>query len=290
MIYQRAPAPALQPFIQTLWTTDGGAALAQRGDSCGHRFECVLPTGAMHIVLRLSDVPVRVLRKVFSNEWQVLRRGMVGGVRATAFVREPGPASPAVGALLQPGAAPLLFGVGADELAERHTPLDELLGAAAGLLWEQLAEAATLPARLNLFEAFLAERLPVVRGLDPLVAQLLAGVRQSLSVQAAVDCSGLSHRQFIVHFRRQFGIAPKAYLRLRRFQAALRQLHADPSSTLATLALETGYSDQPHFNREFLAVTGVAPGEYRRHAPRHTHHLPLPTWPSAGQFSSRQQS
>ena len=41
------------------------------------------------------------------------------------------------------------------------------------------------------------------------------------------------------------------------------------------VALQAGYSDQPHFNREFKAFAGVSPGRYLRLEPVHPRHVPI---------------
>ena len=43
---------------------------------------------------------------------------------------------------------------------------------------------------------------------------------------------------------------------------------------LMELALEAGYSDQSHFNRDFLEIAGMTPQAYRRAAPTSPHHVP----------------
>jgi hypothetical protein len=55
----RPPKAALRPFVDLLWTADGaGVSYAISGR------ELVLPTGAVHIVFRLGDRPLRVSRIV----------------------------------------------------------------------------------------------------------------------------------------------------------------------------------------------------------------------------------
>lgn len=51
-------------------------------------------------------------------------------------------------------------------------------------------------------------------------------------------------------------------LRGLRAQRAMR-LMRETTNTLAEIALSVGYSDQAHFHRAFLAVSGMAPGEWR---------------------------
>jgi AraC-like DNA-binding protein len=99
-------------------------------------------------------------------------------------------------------------------------------------------------------------------------------------VHAVVKQSGYSHRHFISLFRGAVGLSPKAHCRILRFQKALR-CASDGTASWAWIALEAGYSDQAHFNRDFLEFTGVTPMVYRRIAPAFPYHIAVPTRPSA---------
>ncbi len=285
MSVTRLPVPALRPFVSLVWASDGvpAARYAQP------RYEHALPGGAMHLVFRLTDDPLRILDggsnaqpQAMPNlqatpNLQALAGAMIGGVRSRYYLREMAAPSCSVGAVLRPGAAALLFGAPADEFAERHTPLDALWGSAAASLREQLLDAAHAEARLALLEAALLARLPRVLGMHPAIAAVLADLHALPSVAAAVQCSGLSHRQFIAQFRHAMGLAPKTWLRVHRFQCALQALRHDENLALARLAVEAGYSDQAHFNREFLEFAGVTPVAYQRQAPHEANHLPVDT-------------
>src|SRR5206468_3996838 len=122
---------------------------------------------------------------------------VVGGARATFYLRDTPRRVRTVGAVLLPGAAALLFGAPADELAGRHTPLLDLWGrSAVEEARERLLEAADPERQLELFEALLAARLPALRGLHPAVAHALARFPSTGDVGAVVDETGYSHRRF----------------------------------------------------------------------------------------------
>lgn len=268
MVLRRPPAPALRPFVATLWLSDGDET------PTGAARERVLPSGCMHVVLRLAGEPLRVFAGETDTEGRTLGHALVGGARSGYYVRDVSRPGPAVGAMLRPGAGPLLLGVPADELAERHTPLDALWGADAERERARLAEAATPEARLDRFEALLAARL-LPGGLHPVVAHALGRFAAGASVGRVVEESGTSHRRFIALFRAGVGLPPKAWLRVMRFHAALERAAAGPIAW-SELALDAGYADQSHFNRDFRAFAGITPGEFRALAPREAHHVPIP--------------
>lgn len=259
---RRAPRRELSPFIARLWASDDAA----RGDR-----ELVLPTGAMHVVIRL-DEPLRVFEGPRTELPRTIGHAIVGGARATAYVRDVSRPVCSVGAQLRPGAAELLLGVPALDLAGCHTRLDELWGRFADELRERLAAVGDSRRRLDAFEAALLARLPRVRAIHPAVAHALARFAASDDVGAVVDDVGYSHRRFIALFRDAVGLAPKRYCRVQRLQRAIAGI---PTSSLAEVAVDAGYSDQSHLNREFRELAGLSPGEYRTRVPAASHHVPL---------------
>jgi AraC-like DNA-binding protein len=147
----------------------------------------------------------------------------------------------------------------------------------------QLLEARTPARRLEVLEAALAARLQQARTLHPAVAMALARFAKAPgalgTVRDAVVESGYSHRRFITLFRRAVGLGPKEYGRVLRFQAALARA-ATPGASWADIAAAAGYSDQSHLHRDFLALAGVSPGEYRSLAPASPHHVPIAASPA----------
>jgi AraC-like DNA-binding protein len=270
MQLMRLPIAVLRPFVALVWASDDAAVGKYEQPAREH----VLPSGTMHLVFRLTDYPLRILDSPDAPRPQPVGSSMIGGARSRFYVRELSAPSSSVGAVLRPGAATLLFGVPADTLAERHTPLEDLWGTSADDVRDRLVEAGSAEERLVILEGALATRLPRVRSLHPAIAAVLDEMNTLPSIEAAVQRSGFSHRSFVAHFRRTVGLGPKTYMRVLRFQRALRSLRRDGATvSLASLAAEAGYSDQAHFNRDFLAFTGVTPTTYRRLSPSEANHL-----------------
>jgi AraC-like DNA-binding protein len=255
-----------------MWVQDQNDSVAIVGSPREH----VLPTGSMHLVFRLSDHPLRVFEYDDDACGTNIGYAIVGGARAKYYVREISNGVQSVGVQFQPGGADTLFGVSADELAGRHTPLDELWGNFALEIRERLLAAVGPTLRLDLFETLLYQRLPRVHGMHPAVAQALQRLTPTSSVKEIVKENGYSHRRFVELFRRAVGLTPKLYTRILRFQAILDRLSTKPNSgPMVELALDAGYSDQSHFNREFREFAGVSPGDYLTAAPSFGNHVPV---------------
>jgi len=271
MLFTRLPSPSLSPFVRRLWAIDTTGA---PHPSLRAR-ERVLPTGEMHLVFRLTDHPLRLFSAADDRTGRIIGHTIVGGVASTYYLRDVSLPVQSVGVQLHPAACELLFGVPAAELAGRHVSLDSFWGASAEEARDRLQQRSNLEDKTTILESILAGRLPRMRGLHPAVAHALRRFEVSASVGQVVQESGWSHRQFIELFRQAMGMTPKAYSRLMRFQGAVRKLTADPKAPASGVALDAGYSDQPHLNREFLEFAGVTPGEYRALSPARTHHVPI---------------
>lgn len=277
MYVSRPPSGPLRAFVAQLWLADD-TDLPPRAEACR---EHVIPTGAMHLVIRLSDTPLRIYASDVAREAEELGCAVVGGARSTYYVRDTTARVRSVGAMLHPGASLPLLGVPADALAERHTRLAALWGEAATAALRDQLRAERCDERGNergnddplaVFEAALAARLPRLRGVHPVIAHAVARFDAAADVAAVVDETGYSHRRFLTLFRDAVGLAPKRYGRVRRFHHALARAAASPIGW-SELAHASGYADQAHLAREFAQLAGITPTAFRQVAPRHPHHV-----------------
>lgn len=270
MSLSRPPLAALRPFVELIWACDGAAPRPAPAR------ELVLPTGALHLVVRLDDAPLRVFRSPADNDGVSLRHAVIGGARAAPYVKDITRPVPTVGALLRPGAAGLLIGAPAGAFTGAHWTLADIWGAAVvDRLRDRLAAAMSPTSHLAIFETALLARLPRPAHLDPRIAHALARIPQGTPVAAvAADC-GLSHRHFTARFHEAVGLTPKAWARVGRFGRALDRLTAEPAIAWAELAAAEGYADQAHFAREFRDLAGLTPGAWRRRAPAQPRHVLL---------------
>lgn len=270
--------PQLRPWIETVW------ACARPDAAPGHAREHSLPSGALHLAVRLDGPPLRLYAGADDARGHGHGPAVLAGARAGYCIKDTSQPAASVGAVLRPGAALALFGVSAAELEGRHIGLDELCGAAAaGELYERLAADADPLRRRQVFEDFLRARLRPVRGLDPQIARAVRALEGAAParadedgrVAALVRASGRSHRRFIAGFRDAAGLSPKRYARVLRFKRVLQALAATPRPDWVQLAQDAGYFDQSHLIREFREFAGVSPRAYLAAGAVSPHHLPV---------------
>jgi AraC-like DNA-binding protein len=86
------------------------------------------------------------------------------------------------------------------------------------------------------------------------------------TVRHAACAAGLGERQFERRFAVDHGLAPKRWLRIKRFEQSVVRMAAGPQAgvaSLGALAAESGYADQGHMTREFREIADHTPGRLR---------------------------
>lgn len=86
---------------------------------------------------------------------------------------------------------------------------------------------------------------------------------EPLRVDALARIAGVSLAQFDRRMRRIFQLSSSQFLIKTRIDAAARLL-AETEEPIAAIAQAAGYSDQSGLSRQFRAVTGLTPLQYRR--------------------------
>ncbi|NHZ90892.1 helix-turn-helix domain-containing protein [Massilia sp. CCM 8733] len=88
-----------------------------------------------------------------------------------------------------------------------------------------------------------------------------AHLDQSLSLATLAGATGLSLFHFCRVFEAAHGMPPAAYVRNRRVHRARQLIGA--GAALADAAVRAGFADQPHMTRQFRAVLGITPAQWR---------------------------
>ncbi len=164
----------------------------------------------------------------------------------------------ALGVRFGPGAAGAALGVAARELRDRTVALQDVWGAPAIELAERLS-ATPRADRLTVLAAAVARRLDAARGPDALVARASALLGAGMPVTAASREVALTDRHLRRRFHDAVGYGPKTLQRVLRLRRFLDLAESGPSSDLARVAAEAGYSDQSHLTRECSDLTGMPP-------------------------------
>jgi AraC-like DNA-binding protein len=191
--------------------------------------------------------PVRVLPDGCMDLYVAGETGhaMVAGPDTVAKLS--GPSSESLqGLRLRPGVLPRLLGVPAHELLDHRVRLDEvlatpsrggsLIGLAAALAGEDRA-SETAPWSM------------------PHLTQITSGLAGGATVADLATATGMSSRTLHRRCRAVYGYGPSTLRRVLRFRRAVALMRS--GRTLAAVAADAGYADQPHLHREAREFSGL---------------------------------
>ena len=253
----RGPAPHLRPYVDRYWSFEERAVAPVR------RIE--VPYPAVIVVVNF-DGRVRVALAEDSSAAAEEHQTFVAGIGERAARTEHDGHVRGVELALSPIGARMVFGTPMHELAGRAVPLEALLGAHAPLLVERLHDAAAAHAQFALLDDVLTRRLAEATEPPPEIAwswRRLVDSAGRLGVGRLSEVTGWSRKRLASAFREHVGLTPKTFARVLRFGRTVDLIRGDRRDW-GRLALDCGYYDQAHFNRDFRAFAGVTPSEFVR--------------------------
>ena len=259
-IYRHIPAPPLNQYVDFF---------CYYGDlSPDHDREHVLADGTFELIVNLQETPRKLFHDANSTGYDAFERGWISGAHSKFLVIDALPRSSMIGVHFKPGGAAVFLGMPADELATQVVELDAVWGSAVWQWRDQLLAARTPGSKFGILERLLSQRLAhnklrqrhgdaVAWALDRYMAE--PDLQTITSVSNRV---GFSHKHFIDLFRRQTGLSPKVFCRIRRFQKVLLEVQTRAEINWADVACSCGYFDQSHFVHDFNTFSGLNPSAY----------------------------
>ncbi len=256
MLYRTfRPAAPLDRFIDSFWYWEG--------EPLPHQKELIMATASMGLLVNLDEDE---LRHYDGDGFGVVHRsrGIALSGASTRHFAIDALQRKIMGVQFKAGGAYPFFAPSARLLRNEHVALEDIWGADAGRLHQQLVEVPTVEVKIRKLTDALVARMPRSLQCHPAVALALARFDCTVSarVGAVASASGLSRRRFIEVFVEEVGFTPKRYLRLLRFNRILDRVYGASSVDWTEIAYLHGYADQPHFNREFKEFSGLTPSQY----------------------------
>lgn len=253
----RPATRALQPFVKNYtWYIDRASRISRRMQVPHTKIVLIISLGTQ---MRVVDP-----RSVSTRE-RLLGTYVAGLFDSQVFTEYLG-TSEGIQVDFTPLGAQRLLGVAMTEVTNTVVTLSDILGARARQFEEQLLDTPGIDARMDLVEAFILRRMaesePTPRAIDWAWRQIhLSG--GNVGIGSLAEATGQGHKRLIAGFRQHVGMPPAMLSRLVRFERAVSHIQrSGTGSRLAEIALDAGYYDQAHFNREFRTFTGVTPLAY----------------------------
>ncbi|MGL5866163.1 MAG: helix-turn-helix domain-containing protein [Dermatophilaceae bacterium] len=228
-----------------------------------------LPDGRWFATETLPHPTCALTLEVLSHPRAELPPGerlVVTGVVTRRFDVEVRGSGRVVGVRFRPGGLAALAGRAASAWTDRTVPAREVLpdDVCARLDDPDLAEDASAwaSAAEQVLGGIRPDADPQYELLLGVVAEMLAD-RALLTVADVARRAGTTPRTVQRLFTHYVGVGPKWVLARYRMHDAVSELDDGYADSLADLAHRYGWYDQAHFTRDFTALVGVAPREYR---------------------------
>lgn len=169
------------------------------------------------------------------------------------------------------GVVPDFLQVSAEELIEHHYHFIEVIPE-SNQVFDNIVNQKNFAAQVALFKQFYNGK--ETRPFSSLTAQVVKSIcetKGSIRVDELEALTGFSTRTIQRQFKADLGMSPKAFSRIIRCQSAVYNINHNDQVTFSDMAFDLGFSDQPHFLREFKKLVNATPMAYQSRVKEQTY-------------------
>lgn len=250
------PHPDLKSLINFYWTLE----VPEEENAEKQR---IIPDGCLEMAFILGD---DIKRFVSGDAFILQPRAMVLGQTIKPFYIQPTGYVNTFAISFFPYGFANFISEPIKNLVDKETPLDQLFDqGAAKALEQRIIQSADTQERIHVIEDFLFATLNEKATIDNIVARtvdVLLSTNGSASISTILENDVSKRRQLERQFQKQIGISPKQLGRVIRLQTALKILLNEEGESLTSIAYESDYYDQSHFNKDFKEFTGINPSDF----------------------------
>lgn len=268
----RIPKPPLANLVEILAYNQGYCPAYGK--------EVILPDGGIDLIIDLTSLPKNIYDNDRLHTVQTCYRGWISGMRDRRITIDSGKNLDPCMVIIRfrPGGARPFFKFPLHELANVVVDLEQVWGQRFYDLRDRLGEAGSPLEVLERLERVLLEwagdTLEPHHCMDH-AANMIARMRQPLTMKQLTRHIGYSHKHFIKLFENHIGMPPKRFARVMRFQGMIRELERGVPVSWSQFAQSYGFYDQAHFINEFRAFAGMTPTRYFQSRGEYMNYLPV---------------
>lgn len=250
---EQAPPADLAGWVEAFWFIE---TLALTGEQAQH---WVLPEASLNLVFWVP------------RGWQhatQMAPPILSGPTMKSFRKAAVPGEAYIGVRFRAGAGPAFVGCPGSRLTSVIQPLHVVQPDWSQRLMQQLqAVHREADAHAVILEE-LRSRATELPPADSLMLDAAAWLRRQkdpVTLQQWSSECGLSERQFRRRFLDAVGLSPKAYMRIERLQAFVREHLLKEDIHWGMISYQAGFADQAHLVNDFRSLSGDRPTRFHRH-------------------------
>lgn len=237
-----------------------------------------LPDGNVEILIDMNDAPQYIYDNTTLKEIQACQHVWASGVRTEAISIPSGRGASMMVIAFKHGMAYPFFPVPMNEISDCVVDADLLWGPDFGILRERILEKRHSPSKFQIVEDFLIKKFHSKMILNPCVEYAIGAIvdqPDQIKLGNLNQKIGYSQKHFIDLFKRHVGIAPKAYLKIMRFQKAVNEIGRQKEVDWTGVSLDCGFYDQSHFINDFKLFSGFTPEQYANYEFDYLNYVPV---------------
>ncbi len=247
------PHPLLSGNIECYWSAYAESPPFREQES-------LIPDGTIELMFNFGDP----YKQIIGGEKKLIKGSHVIGIRQEALKISQTSRQDFFCIRFRPGGMFPFFRIPAHRFANGFYTFEELLGPEYKAIEEKLFHARDNYIRVQIIEEYLFKKFTERLDDHRFVKQCLEVFAQtgSVQIQGLAERFNTNYKTIERKFAKVVGLTPSHFLKIRRFNRALFTIYSLKYKTLTEVALDSGYYDQPHFNREFKQLTGLSPGNF----------------------------
>jgi AraC-like DNA-binding protein len=247
------PHHLLSAYIECYWS-----ALADRPPF--REQESLIPDGTIELMFNFGDDYAQIV-----DEKKVQVKGShIIGIRKQSLLISQTHKQNIFSVRFKPGGSYPFFRIPAYLFSNTFITIDDLLTTDYTILEDQLANAKSNEARVQLMNLFLLAKLDTLPDAFLFVAKCSKALLQNPAIKINdLACQfNTNYKMMERRFNTVLGLTPSELLKIKRFNDAVLAMYSCRHHSLTDIAYECGYYDQSHFIREFKQLSHFTPREF----------------------------
>jgi len=235
-----------------------------KGFNPDHSIERVVPTGHVFLIFELDGFERYTYNNkslkptgVFTNVW-------VSGNHKNYLSISAHQNSEMLVVQLKPKGFYPITHVPSSTLNDKVIPAQELFGTEILNLRTTILNQKTSTEKFEVIEEWLMNRI----AFDDVPNSELTNILDLLKTKPLTNHADIissyskTQKHLIDQFKKYFGLTPKVFHRIFRFNEILKEIHTKNNIRWSQITYQFGYTDQSHFIKEFKEFSGFNPQEF----------------------------
>lgn len=254
------PHPFLKNYIEKMWL------FKSSGKISADDIKLVVPNGNIKLTVSYQNgIIASVNGKLFTSKQQDITLTGLVDVPVILDVDED-VAAETIGIEFNPQGAYRFFHFPLHDIQNQIYSLNDLIGAKAKELTEQINNAISLQQKTAILQWFLMKQFSL-QDTDPIFEYCIEKIMASkgrITIRELEKKTGYSSRWLNVKFNDKLGVSPKNLSSIIRFKTYYQMFISGDEKSFSRNDFYESYYDQSHFIKDFKRFTGLPPSKLEK--------------------------